>query len=80
MSGGYRGKVLIRDGILPGNIRLPERMSRTPAQGPLAGRTHDFDVLKSSFYEAMGWESQGNAAGRPLKSTLQKLGLHGIVS
>jgi len=55
-------------------------MSRATAEGPLAGGTHDFDALKSSFYEAMGWESQGNAAGRPLKSTLQKLGLHGIVS
>jgi aldehyde:ferredoxin oxidoreductase len=74
-----RQAFIMRDGIVPGDFRLPERMSRTPAQGPLEGRTHDFDALKSSFYEAMGWESRGDAAGRPLKSTLQELGLHDIV-
>lgn len=75
-----RQAFILRDNVLPSNFQLPERMSRVPTQGPLAGKAYDFDALKNSFYEAMGWESQGAAAGRPLEQTLQDLGLAELVA
>jgi aldehyde:ferredoxin oxidoreductase len=69
----------IREGVLPGNLRLPERMSRTFVEGPLAGMARDFGALRSSFYEAMGWCGCGAKAGYPVQQTLEELGLAGLV-
>ena len=47
----------VRDGISFNDFVLHERMSKTPSEGPLAGKTRDFNALKASFYAVMGWES-----------------------
>jgi aldehyde:ferredoxin oxidoreductase len=75
-----RQAFVIRDGIAPNDFKLPERMSRTPNEGPLVGKTRDFNALKSSFYEAMGWASEGVKAGHPLEHTLKELGLDQLES
>ena len=74
-----RQAFLIREGISPNEFKLPERMSKTLAEGPLAGEAHDFDALKRGFYEAMGWESRGAKAGEPTEGTLKELGLDELV-
>jgi len=75
-----RQAFIIRDGISPNDFRLPERMAKTLDKGPLKGKSYDFDALKSSFYEAMGWQSQGTKAGYPLERTLRELGLEELVA
>lgn len=75
-----RQSFIIREGVSSNDFRLPERMSRTLAEGPLAGKARDFDALKTSFYEAMGWERQGAKAGEPLVRTLKELGLDELVA
>ena len=74
-----RQAFIVREGISPNDFLLPERMSKTLSAGPLAGEARDFEVLKSSFYDAMGWESQGSKAGHPQPKTLQELGLKQLV-
>jgi aldehyde:ferredoxin oxidoreductase len=74
-----RQAFIVREGISPNDFKMPERMSKTLAAGPLAGEARDFEALKSSFYHAMGWESQGGKAGHPQPKTLQALGLNELV-
>lgn len=82
---GHRIKTLqqafiIRDGISPNDFQMPDRMSRTPTEGPLAGISHDFNALRRDFYEAMGWKSKGVEAGHPLQLTLKQLELDELVA
>ncbi len=78
---GHRIKTLqqafiIRDGISPNNFQMPDRMSRMPTDGPLAGVSHNFDSLRRDFFEAMGWDESGH----PLESTLKQLELDDLVA
>ncbi|MFB3884872.1 MAG: aldehyde ferredoxin oxidoreductase family protein [Thermodesulfobacteriota bacterium] len=75
-----RMALIFRENVSPENFRLPERMSRTLIEGPLAGRTFDFNALRKNFYEAMGWVGQGVKAGYPLQQTLEQLGLSEFVA
>jgi len=74
-----RQAFIIREGISANEFQLPRRMSKTLDEGPLTGKTYDFDALRGGFYEAMGWESLGVRAGQPLEQTLQELGLDDLV-
>jgi aldehyde:ferredoxin oxidoreductase len=74
-----RQAFMIREGISPNTFRLPERMSKPLPESPFARKAHDFDALKSSFYEAMGWGGQGAKAGEPTEGTLKELGLDELV-
>ncbi len=75
-----RQAFIIRDGIPPKDFQLPERMSKRPSEGPLANKTRDFNELNGDFYEAMGWEREGDRAGYPLKQTLKELGLDKVAT
>ncbi len=75
-----RQAFIIREGISPKEFSLPERMSSVPSTGPLAGITRDFESLRSSYYAAMGWETQGVKTGHPLEQTLRELGLQDLVA
>jgi aldehyde:ferredoxin oxidoreductase len=46
-------------------------------EGPVAGVTIDIDSLAREYRHAMGWEPQ---SGRPAETTLEKLGLTGLVA
>jgi aldehyde:ferredoxin oxidoreductase len=67
----------IREGLNTSEWRLPERLTRAQPTGPNAeGKVLDFNVVKQKGYAAMGWDA---VTGKPLKSTLQKLGLDKLV-
>ncbi|MFZ5814763.1 MAG: aldehyde ferredoxin oxidoreductase family protein [Bacillota bacterium] len=63
-----------REGIRPGDWKLPDRAAGRPPleEGPLAGVTLDVDLLVRTYYEAMGWDP---ATGLPGPERLRELGL-----
>ena len=69
----------LREGIMPADIKLPDRMVGLPPQkeGPVAGVTIDVDNLAREYRQAMGWDPD---SGQPQQSTLDKLGLTQLVS
>jgi aldehyde:ferredoxin oxidoreductase len=66
----------IREGLHPSDWVLPERIKSIPPVGPTCGKNIDFDIMKKKGYCALGWDA---VTGKPLKSTLGKLGLNEIV-
>ena len=62
----------IREGVEPKQFRLPQRVSRVATMGPFKDVPQDFDLLRSQYYEAMGWDVE---TGYPTKARLQELGL-----
>jgi len=66
----------IREGANTGNWTLPERLTITPATGPLADIKIDFKTMKERGYAALGWDAK---TGQPLESTLEELGLKELV-
>ncbi len=68
----------LREGIMPADIKLPDRMVGLPPQkeGPVAGVTIDVDNLAREYRQAMGWDP---VSGRPYQSTLEKLGLARLI-
>jgi aldehyde:ferredoxin oxidoreductase len=68
----------LREGIVPADIKLPDRMAGLPPQedGPLAGVTIDVDSLAREYRQAMGWDPD---SGKPEDTTLDKLGLTDLV-
>lgn len=62
----------IRKGLSAKDFYLPDRIKNPLLTGPCAGVAIDFDVLRSSHYEAMDWDSD---TGRPKDQTFQQLGL-----
>jgi len=67
----------VRDGIHPGNFRMPERLVAPLSEGPLAGITTDVEALKRSYYAAMDWDVR---TGKPSQQVLEELGLESLVS
>ena len=61
-----------REGINPGEFRLPDRVMAPQSVGPAAGAKIDFAALKKGYYEAMGWDMD---SGKPDRQTLIDLGL-----
>jgi aldehyde:ferredoxin oxidoreductase len=68
-----------RDGISPSDFHLPDRISKTQTEGPLAEKVLDFITLRSNYYEVMEWESEGAKSGHPREKTLKELGLDKLV-
>jgi aldehyde:ferredoxin oxidoreductase len=68
----------LREGIVPADVKLPERMLGQPPQeeGPVADVTLDVDSLAREYRQAMGWDPD---SGQPDDKALDKLGLKGLV-
>ena len=66
----------IREGVNTGDWKLPERLTGPQDHGPNEGKVIDVKAMKNKGYEALGWDSK---TGRPLDSTLEKLGLKELV-
>lgn len=68
----------IREGIKSSDIKLPGRLYGQPPQksGPVAGITIDADSLVREYRQAMGW---GPVSGKPMDTTLEKLGLTQLI-
>jgi len=63
-----------REGIRPGDFRIPELVCGNPplAHGPNRGRTLDMKSLVTDYYKAFGWDT---ASGRPSGERMRALGL-----
>jgi len=62
----------VRQGIKPGDFRLPERLTLPMALGPAQGKLIPFEKLRSYYYGALGWDSE---TGLPRPQTLTNLGI-----
>jgi len=66
----------VREGLRPDGDTLPARLTDEPLQeGPLAGRTVDFDLMRAEFYAASGLDP---ATSLPTPETLERLGLQWV--
>jgi aldehyde:ferredoxin oxidoreductase len=64
-----------REGVKPDAFKLPKRLL-TPLQvGPGAGQEIDFETLKKSYFQAMGWDIK---TGKPTDQTMADLSLERI--
>lgn len=61
-----------REGLLPEEFKLPKRFMTPLSVGPSAAVKIDFNTLKRSYFEAMGWDIK---TGKPNRQTLIDLGL-----
>jgi aldehyde:ferredoxin oxidoreductase len=66
----------IREGVDTGSWKLPERLSVAQNAGPNEGKELDVKAMKEMGYQAIGWDPK---TGKPLDSTLEKLGLKELV-
>ena len=66
----------VREGLRPADDKLPRRLcDEALTEGPLAGQTVDFDLMRAEFYEASGLDP---ATSLPLPETLARLGLEWV--
>lgn len=66
-----------REGLLPDDFRLPERVRLPQSVGPATGVKIDYDTLKKGYFEALGWDIK---TGKPYRQTLVELGLDELTS
>jgi len=66
----------VREGFSVADDILPEReLKEALASGPARGETVDLELLRSEYYQLMGWDEKGV----PLEKTLKRLGLTDIL-
>jgi aldehyde:ferredoxin oxidoreductase len=61
----------IREGLGPGDDRLPTRFSEPLPEGNSRNRVVHLDVMLKEYYERRGWDPQG----QPTPATMKRLGL-----
>ena len=61
-----------REGIVPNNFYLPERLLPPLKVGASAGKEIDFATMKATYFAAMGWDLK---SGKPYPITWRELGL-----
>ncbi len=64
-----------REGIVPDDFSLPEKFLRPLNLGPSSGQEIDFNGMKRSYFETMGWDLR---SGRPYSETWKELGLEDL--
>jgi aldehyde:ferredoxin oxidoreductase len=57
----------MRQGLTAQDFVLPARIAGPSAMGPFSGKLVDFDALRRSYYQAMGWEPE---TGNPSEKCL----------
>ncbi|MCX8031982.1 MAG: aldehyde ferredoxin oxidoreductase family protein [Thermoleophilia bacterium] len=62
----------VREGVKPGDFRLPERLTLPMSLGPARGKTIPFERLRAYYFEALGWDPE---TGEPRPETLARLGI-----
>ena len=69
----------IREGLNPIQFEVHERIYKTPppAEGPIAGRWCDIDLLVKDWYAEMDWDIR---TGKPSKGKLEELGLQDVAA
>ena len=66
-----------REGLLPEDFKLPQRVRRPQSIGPAAKAKINFESLKKGYFTAMGWDIK---TGKPHRQTLVKMGLDELTS
>jgi len=61
-----------REGLLPEDFKLPERVRRPQSVGPATEANIDYESLKNGYFAAMGWDIK---TGKPHRQTLVKVRL-----
>ncbi len=62
----------VREGIAPDDFCLPERLLPPLEVGVSAGQEIDFEAMKASYFETMGWDLR---SGKPHPTIWRELGL-----
>ena len=62
-----------REGIVPDDFYLPERLVQPLEAGGSAGQKIDFETMKAGYFAAMGWDLR---SGKPYPDTWAELGLN----
>jgi aldehyde:ferredoxin oxidoreductase len=62
----------VREGLSPNDFRLPQRFAGPLDAGPAAGHDIPFELMRESYYGAMGWDPR---TGVPTSATLAALGI-----
>ena len=66
----------MREGLRPADDTLPRRLlEEALTEGPLAGQTVDFDLMRAEFYQASGLDPKTSL---PTPETLARLGLEWV--
>lgn len=67
----------VREGLKPADFIMPPRAVGQPPlqEGPLAGITVDYKLLRQSFFDAIGWDME---TGKPTLASLKELGLDDV--
>jgi aldehyde:ferredoxin oxidoreductase len=61
-----------REGMVPDDFCLPERLVQPLEVGVSAGQQIDFETMKAGYFTAMGWDLK---TGKPHPMTWRELGL-----
>jgi aldehyde:ferredoxin oxidoreductase len=69
----------VREGVLPGDFKLPPRAIGQPplTLGPLKGISVDIDALEKELYTIMGWDLE---TGGPTADTMKDMGIDELMS
>ncbi len=66
----------VREGLRPEDDKLPRRLlEESVPEGPLAGQTVDFDLMRAEFYELNGLDP---STSLPTAETLRRLGMEWV--
>jgi aldehyde:ferredoxin oxidoreductase len=66
----------VREGIQPGDFRLPERIVEPPPTGPGRDKRYRIDDIRRAYFQAMSWDP---VTGEPSPQRLRELGLEGMI-
>jgi aldehyde:ferredoxin oxidoreductase len=66
----------LREGLDPGDLSLPRRLTEPATTGPYKDVPVDFGILRRQYYEAIGWDPD---TGYPTESRLKELGIQQLV-
>jgi aldehyde:ferredoxin oxidoreductase len=61
-----------REGIRPGDFKLPERLVEPPPTGPGKEKRYRIDDIRRTYFQAMNWDP---VTGEPAPKRLRELGL-----
>ena len=65
-----------REGIRPGDFRLPDRIVEPPPTGPGKEKRYRIDDIRRTYFQAMNWDP---VTGEPSPKRLRELGLEGMI-
>jgi aldehyde:ferredoxin oxidoreductase len=65
-----------REGVRPGDFKLPKRISEPPADGPLKEMRYPIEEIRRTYFQAMNWDP---ITGEPSPKRLKDLGLQEVI-